>query len=127
MNAPFALPAMKWKRHIERALHRCNTESTFDDVHGRLISNDLLFTENETAFAIVELLYIDKNLRIHIFLMGGDRAGMLALEKIICDYAREAKATRVTAITRKGFAGSRWWRENTQGWKTPSDFIEKEI
>jgi len=131
MNDMSQSPVLKWTRHIAKALHACNMKIDVSDILNKVYNNELLFAESSDgkAFVLVEPVFLaPKALNIHIYLMGGKKESMLALEEQIVDYARSVGAKKVTAITRKGFAAKNsWWRKNTSGWKNPCDWIEKEL
>jgi hypothetical protein len=130
MNAPVNIPAAKWAPQIAKALKVCNMKIEVSEVLQMVYNKELLFGEskNGKAFALLQPSWVAPGkLQIHIYCMGGDRKGMLELEHLICDYGRSVGALKITAITRKGFAASKWWNKNTEGWIHPTDFIEKEL
>lgn len=131
MNMEYVQPINKWIPHIRKALRSCNMKVDVSEIINKVYNRELLFTEsiNKDAFAIIEPCWIASGkLQIHIYIMGGKREGILQLEKFICDYGRSVNALKVTALTRKGFAAKNsWWRHNTEGWKNPCDWIEKEL
>lgn len=131
MNDMSQAPILKWTRHIAKALRACNMKIDVSDILNKVYNRELLFTESldGQAFVIVEPVFLASNhLNIHIYLMGGKKESMVALEEMIVNYAKSVGAKKVTAITRKGFAAKNsWWRKNTSGWKNPCDWIEKEL
>lgn len=131
MNMQFVHPATKWHKHIATALRRCNMKIDVSEIIDQIYNRELLFAESKCgkAFVILQVNTIAPfRYVVHIYIMGGDKHAMLDLEKFVVDYARSINAVKVTAITRKGFAAKNsWWRKNTEGWKNPCDWIEKEI
>lgn len=131
MNAPFIDPTSKWHGHIAKALRRCNMKIDVSEIINQIYNRQLLFAESSCgkAFAVIQINELaPAQYVVHLYIMGGEREGILELEKTIVEYARSIKALKVTAITRKGFAAKNsWWRRNTEGWKNPCDWIEKEI
>jgi len=130
MNAPFHMPAAKWAPQIAKALMACNMKIDVSEVLQMVYNKELMFCESEDhqAFAIIQPSWLcPGKLQIHIYCMGGKRESMLEIEKFLCAYAKSVGALKLTAITRRGFAASKWWNKNTEGWKHPTDFIEKEL
>jgi hypothetical protein len=111
-----------WRPQIESALKRVS-HSTFEDIVDGLLKVELLWFEVPDAFVVVQVVEHPQERELHILLGGGSQAGLEELEEQVSRFGREIGAAKLTMLCRRGF----WRRIKSQGWKSPLQWIEKEL
>jgi hypothetical protein len=129
MNAPAGFPTQRivnslrgWRKHIERALRDADLMA-YEDIERRVLEAELLFFDNETAFAVIDVQDYTKGRVCHILAAGGSLKGLRALQETLIPFFREIGARRLQQAGRLGWARTlpAW------GWTQKRVLMEYEI
>ena len=114
----------RWRGHIEKAIKRANTITTFTDIVQSILGGHRYLFDNGVSFAIVQLDTGSRGTSVHIHIAGGTYEGMCEIEKIIETFARAVGATKMTTLGRDGFKR----RMRPHGWvPTKQTWFVKEL
>jgi hypothetical protein len=92
-----------WRKHIDKALKRGYSLSTFTDVVQSVLHGKKLFFDNGRSFAIVEPLQHPLGVEVFVIVAGGDQEALYILEEEVTEFAKMIKARRLTLSGRYGF------------------------
>ena len=117
------LPILRgWRPWIEKALAEADL-MTYEDIERQVLDAKLLFFNNETAFAIIDVQDYTKGRVCHILAAGGSLRGLRALQKTLIPFFQEIGARRLQQAGRPG-----WERVlPAWGWKKNHVLMEYEI
>lgn len=104
---------LRCKPWIEAALAKGNDTHDFIHIVDGVIAGQFQFWANDTSCVITEVIDYPKKRVLHVFLAGGDLAGIRQIEPNAIEWAKSIGCTDFTLSGRKG-----WLRElKSDGWK----------
>jgi len=105
---------------LEPALARFQTHHWRDVIIG-VTQGSMQLWRNKTSACVTEITDYPAMRVLHIFLAGGDIAGVVKLEPEVEAYARLMGCTRLQMFGRNG------WQKVARHWKTSNIILHREI
>ncbi|RPJ29551.1 MAG: hypothetical protein EHM33_00355 [Chloroflexi bacterium] len=113
----------KWRPQMETALSSGGGIMSYDDVESSVMEGRKIFFENDSAFAVVELVDHPNYRVAHVFLSGGEFDGIAKLQNSFDGFFRMIGVKKMTILGRKGFKK----RLPALGWTEPMVYFERSL
>lgn len=88
---------------IESALEYAQGTHDFADIVDAILENRMQLWANDKACAVTEVIDFPKKRMLHVFLAGGDMAGVRDLEEPAIEWGKTIGCTDMTLTGRKGW------------------------
>jgi hypothetical protein len=113
----------KWRLQMDAALSAGGGTMGYDDVEKSVMDGRRLFFENDTAFAVVELVDHPNYRVAHVLISGGKFDGITKLQATFDNFFRMIGVKKMTILGRKGFKR----RLPALGWSEPMIYFERSL